>query len=100
MRILQMTTPSDETSAGATGPDPAAPAEPAWMLSPWDHQVHAFAAGMIGEVVAQALCSHSARSSALDRPHDDSRVCPACRLIVDRMAATASSQSQPDWRSF
>lgn len=69
------------------------------MLSPWDHQAHVFAAGMIGEVVAQALCSHSARSSALDNPRDDSRVCPACRLIVDRMAAT-ESDSGPDWRSL
>ncbi|HET9142983.1 TauD/TfdA family dioxygenase [Actinophytocola sp.] len=50
-----------------------------WLLSPWDHLVHAFRVEKIGEVVAEALCEHSATASRLT--DQDGRRCLACLLL-------------------
>ena len=57
-----------------------------WLLSPWYHLVHAFPDGKIGEVVAEALCEHSALASRLS--DEDGRKCLACLLLHgDELAA-------------
>jgi hypothetical protein len=50
-----------------------------WRLSPWDGQVHAFR--VLGEVVSEAICSHSARTSRLTEPNDHDRRCQGCMLL-------------------
>jgi hypothetical protein len=52
--------------------------EPEWRVSPWDHRQHAFPE--FGEVVSQALCDHSARTSAL--VEGEGRQCMACLLLL------------------
>ena len=57
-----------------------------WLLSPWDQLVHAFPDEKIGEVVAEAMCSHSAMASHLS--NEDGRRCLACLLLHgDELAA-------------
>lgn len=50
-----------------------------WLLSPWDHHVHAFPEEWIGEVVAEALCEHSALARRLS--NEDGRKCLGCLLL-------------------
>jgi hypothetical protein len=52
-----------------------------WKTSPWDHHVHAFRPDMIGEVTAEAVCSHSALASRLVEPGDIDRKCMGCLLL-------------------
>lgn len=64
-----------------------------WKTSPWDHHVHAFAAGKIGEVGAEAVCEHTARSSALTDPEQRDPKCMGCLLIVgDQLADRLEQQ--------
>lgn len=50
-----------------------------WRLSPWDHNVHAFA--MLGEVASEAMCTHSALTSRLTEPNGHDRRCQGCMLL-------------------
>jgi hypothetical protein len=50
-----------------------------WLLSPWDHQVHAFPDDKIGDVTAEAICTHSALVSRLS--NKDGRKCLGCVLL-------------------
>lgn len=52
-----------------------------WLKSPWDHTVHAFRPDMVGEMTAEALCSHSALTGRLIEPGDVDRRCLACLLL-------------------
>lgn len=49
-----------------------------WRISPWDHQLHAY--HEFGELISEALCSHSARTNKLTQ--GEARRCVACLLIL------------------
>jgi hypothetical protein len=50
-----------------------------WRKSAWDNQVHAFR--FLGEVVSEAICSHSCLTSRLTEPSDKDRRCQGCLMI-------------------
>ncbi|MFL6142921.1 MAG: hypothetical protein ACJ72N_13780 [Labedaea sp.] len=67
--------------------------DPTWLLSPWDHQLHAFP--KFGEVVSEALCQHSVRTRAL--AEGEGRRCMACLLLLgDAIAGRLGNGTQ--WR--
>lgn len=68
-----------QRAAITTHPTPDHRRRIAWLLSPWDHLVHAFRDDKIGEIVAEALCDHSATTSRLT--NQDGRRCLACLLL-------------------
>lgn len=58
----------------------------AWFLSGWDLKVHAFRT--LGEVVSEAVCTHSALTSRLVEPLGDEPKCFGCLLIFGDQLAT------------
>lgn len=50
-----------------------------WRLSPWDRHVHAFQT--LGEVVSEAVCSHSALTRRLAEPVSEDRRCYGCLFL-------------------
>lgn len=69
-------------------------------MSGWDGQLHAFPS--LGEVVSEALCTHSALTSALTEPGQPStetaRWCPLCLEIV-RGALTTDVSDRARWQN-
>lgn len=53
--------------------------EVVWLVSGWDHQVHAFP--VLGEVASEAACTHTAMTGRLTEPTGREQVCPACALL-------------------
>ncbi|MGB3440938.1 MAG: hypothetical protein WBA97_19490 [Actinophytocola sp.] len=67
----------------------------AWFLSGWDLKVHAFQA--LGEVVSEAVCTHSALTSRLVEPTGNETKCLGCLLIFGDQLATRHGNAA--WRS-
>ena len=63
-----------------TQPARGQPRDIIWLLSSWDHLVHAFRDEKIGEVVAEALCEHSAMTGRLT--DQGGRKCLAFLLLL------------------
>jgi hypothetical protein len=80
-----------QRSAIMTHAVPRQPGHITWLLSPWDHRVHAFRDEKIGEVVAEALCEHSATASRLT--NQDGRRCLACLLLHGDDLATLQGET-------
>lgn len=51
-----------------------------WLVSGWDHHLHAFRER--GEIYSEAVCTHTAQTSRLSEEVDGARTCHACMLIV------------------
>ena len=64
-----------------------------WRLSPWDHHVHAFR--MLGEIVSEAVCSHSALTNRLAEPLPEDRHCYGCLYLHGDDLATHHADARP-----
>jgi hypothetical protein len=50
-----------------------------WRTSPWDGLVHGFRPENIGNVTAEAICTHSTLTTHLTT--DNGQLCQACALL-------------------
>lgn len=64
-----------------------------WLQSPWDHNVHAFAA--LGEVASEAICTHCAPTSRLIEPLAGAKKCLGCLYLHGNDLA---GQGEATWR--
>jgi hypothetical protein len=77
---------------GHASPEPGALV---WRMSPWDNLVHGFRPERIGEVTAEAICSHSALTRRLTEEYG--RLCQACVLLHGDELARRDSDADRFW---
>jgi len=66
-----------------------------WKVSAWDHQAHAF--NGLGEVTAEAICTHSTGTATLIADDGTAPECLGCIVAISQLVI-GPANDRFDWR--